>query len=103
MLPIFTYCKRVRIINFCVLCYNENMSKKKQQKKTPEQLKAEQTAVFVKETVVKTLNEDSKSVVVKHLFEDRFRVNVWKDGRINKSFFIVAEQDKIIKSDPEIK
>lgn len=77
--------------------------KKKPVKKTPEQIKAEKTTVFLKETIVSTLNEEAKSVAVKHLFDDRFRINVWKDGKVNKSFFIIAEENKIVKSNPEIK
>ena len=75
---------------------------KKEKKKTPEQLQAERVAAAVKETVVKQLNEDSRNVVSRHLFDDRFRVNVWKEGKVDKSFFIIAKEDGIVSSDPEI-
>ena len=76
---------------------------KKEKKKTPEQIKAEKVRLTVKESVMAKLNEDTKSVVAKHLFDDRFRVNVWKEGKVAKSFFVVATEDGIIKSDPEIR
>ena len=76
---------------------------KKQKKKTPEEIQAEKVRLTVKESVTKKLDADAKSVIVKHLFDDRFRVNIWKEGKVDKSFFIVAKEDGIIQSTPEIK
>ena len=75
---------------------------KKEKKKTSEELQAERVRIIVKEIVVKKLNEDSKNVVARHLWDNHFRVNVWKDGKVDKSFFIVAKEDGIISSDSEI-
>jgi hypothetical protein len=76
---------------------------KKQEKKIKEQLKTEEIKKFLKESITKRLNEDEKSVDIKYLFDDRFRANIWKEGKIHKSFFIQANTRCIIKSDPEIK
>jgi len=75
---------------------------KKEKKKTPEQIVAEKVQKSVQELIIKKLNEDSKSVIVKHLFDDRFRANIWKEGRIDKSFFIVANETGIKSSDPKM-
>jgi hypothetical protein len=76
---------------------------KKDKKKLPEELKAEEISVSLKEILINKLSENSNNVIVKHLFDDRFRVNVWKEGLVNKSFFIQASENGIISSNPEIK
>ena len=76
---------------------------KKSVKKTEDQIKAEAMKAIVKDTLVEKLHEDDKSVEVKHVFDNRFRANVWKEGRIHKSFFIHADKGGIVKSDPEIR
>ena len=75
---------------------------KKEKKKKPEQLVAERVQKSLQQTIINKLNEDTKSVVVKHLFDDRFRANIWKEGKVAKSFFIVAGEDGIKSSSPEL-